>query len=417
MNVLPLSFQPSKREVDSSFELYIKRLKEPDPLTTEHINDLYLTLFQSSGESKTSDCLFDKTHSLSSVAYRLYRAVFFGKMKEETNLSTNEGKYVIDKETNMVLFFAKGPHLKENLGVQKNEAIEREHLYYLLDQGRFAGVPATFHVKKSLSERYSFNWYVENCYWLSNRQFAEKKVSLRKCVIHQFRTVNMDPSIPNILVPQGGSDAFPIDGGYCLPSSLSDERRPFSIPTDQPLVEKPYLDEPFTEEELLYIQNINIENDKELISNHLKKGYKIQSVLKIFEVANRILKKATEEQLKKAPNEVSITLHDICHIRDLRSNKNFPRKSIFEYILEGLNEDDIVKRIDFTFSEIRRIKTAILMNDNKTPEKLALELLETFDKTNFVMKKLAAYYIFGEKVYYEYLEGQETEIKTLLKSI
>lgn len=395
----------------SQVENYNTRLRESSSITSEEIKELYTEL--ATKEAETTEVAFDKSHTLHSVVERLYRAVFFGE-EISCDISTTGACKIVDRETRKVLIYSKSRFLQENFSVPDDGAIEREHLYYLLDKDNFAGVPPTFRVAITSNKIRSFNWFVENCEWWYGYS-EEKKPSLRKCVIHQFRTVNMDPSSPNLLSVRGSNSVFPIDGGYCLPYDLSPKRNSFSVVNYPPLVDQPFLDTPFTEEECNYIGNINIEEDEKLIRSHVKED-QITKILKIFRVANLLLKKAAEQSQGKPG--VAITLHDLCNIRDLRSFHKSPKTSLFEYILESRDEGDTISRIDFVFNEIIRIKTIIYKDDRTDLKELTLNLFATIDEKNLALRKIAAYYVLGGDNCYKATFAREvSEFKSQLLKI
>lgn len=353
----------------------VYRLKEPQAITPGEIARFRNIL----AYSKDKDFLFDDDHTLDATINRLYRAVFFYKT-EKCDLSTNGAEIIKDSKTGETLFYAKSFWLFEDLGVPQNGSVGREHLYYLLDRG-FAKVPPAFRVDMPKLGIRSFHWYKNDCKWWDDRNITGK-VSLRKCFIHQYRTVNMDPSSPNLLTARGSDESFvfPIDGGYTLPERFHSRREPFSIGNHVPLREKPYLDEPFSEEEKTYIESIDLEKDKELVTKHCMPS---QPVLKIFEVANLLLKKAAEGK-----GEIGITLHDLRSIREIREFSP-PSKSLFEQILESQN---IIERIDKVFQQIIEIKTVILSSESDL-EGLKEELLSKTEDIS--LKAIVNYYAFG----------------------
>lgn len=396
----------------SLMENYITRLRDPSPITCEEIKHLYMATITPK-EVETTEVLFDQSHTLRLVIERLYKAVFFGD-EILCDLSTTGACKVSDKLTKQVLFYSKMCFLPENFSVTDNGAIGREHLYYLLDRRNFAGVPPTFRVALTVSKIRSFNWFVENCNWWHGYS-EEREHSLRKCVIHQFRTVNMDPSSPNLLIVRGSNSVFPIDGGYCLPYAISPKRNSFSVANHPPLVDQPFLDTPFTEEECRYIGNINLDEDENLISSHLKED-QMPMILKIFRVANLLLKKAAEQSQQKPA--VCVTLHDLCNIRDLRSFHKLPKTSLFEHILLAADESDMISRIDGVFNEIIRIKTIIYKDDRTDLEQLTLNVFKTIDEKNLALRKIAAYYVLGGDISHKATFAKdESEFKSELLKI
>lgn len=401
--------------MDSSQSLslfYIKeRLKEPEPITAEEIKQ-YNDFISKSSES---NFLFDKTHTLQAVVQRLFQANITKPTEDFCEISSNGATKILDR-SGRILFYSKPSCLSENLGVPKNEPVEREHLYYLLDHGNFAGVPPAFRVKV-YDEIRSLHWFINNCQSFFDYPL-ERKSAARRCFIHQFRTVNMDPSSFNILIPKNDNAAIiPIDGGYSLPFNLTCNIS-FDIADNPPLKQNPYLSGPFTNEELEYIEHIDIESDIELIKKHFGKrpassAEKDQKIFKIFRTANQILKIAADEFKKVSPENISITLHDICKIRDIDIFSEFKSISLFQTILEAENS---IEKIHEIFSEILEIKKEILNDNENTPKNLALNCI---NKTkNQWIKKLGALYALGKKNYSDILESkEESTLKKELKKL
>lgn len=392
----PLS--SSAPNITFSSELACKnRLLERRPITREEIKGFYTEFCQKPQAAglKTSDFLFDRSHTLISLIERLYRAVFFGR-EAECPFSTTGGVRIFDNETNETLMYSKGQMLSESLGVPLDEAIQRERLYYLLDNNGFAGVPPTLSIKLSTIKVRSFQWFKEGCEWSSNLSLLQAKASMRKCFIHQFRTVNMDPSVRNVLIPmENQSSAFPIDGGYSLPTFFSDDRRLFAGTDNRKLLEKPSFEDPFNDEELSYLKGIDIESDKKLIKNHLKNCDEVESVLSIFQTANLILKKAGERFKKEEINQPCISLQDLYIIRESRPAYNEPGTSLFDYILEPFEIGDLETRIESVFDEIIKLKMAILANQSETPEALTLKMWKSVGIKNLAMRRVVAHYVLG----------------------
>jgi hypothetical protein len=376
-----------------------QRLCDPKPLHYNQIINFHTSL---KSNHDAFNFPFDKSHTLPNLINRLHRAIF-GEEKFCDISSTGAIRF-IDKETQETLFIAKKDYLPENLGVPSSEATAREQLYYLLDYEGFAGVPPTLRVEMMGSRVLSFQWFKMDTKWWDERRIPERKASLRRCAIHQFRTANMDPSRPNIIIPRNDSGvAFPVDGGYCLPYTIKTNRQPYDTVDDVPLADKPYFDEPFTEEEKSYIRKIDIDKDQELIKTHLQDGFRIHDVLRIFRGANLMLKHAIDSS--------SITLHDICSMINVYSaiqpNSN---ESLFECIVngkdDGLNDHAIEKRICEVFKEVASIKTKIYAHGREDAEQFTIDMLNTIDKNKPALRKVTAIYILGKNRFYASTNSQ-----------
>lgn len=375
-------------------DFIIERFRSPISITIDEIKKWH-------EEGVSPDVVFDKKYTLNEVIHRLYRATNTGQQKFCVD-STNGAFEILDEKTQKCLFIDKSGSLSADLGIRKNKGIAREHLYYLLDNEGFAGVPPTFYV--SIEEReHSFCWYRSNCSWWDGLRTEENKAALRKCLIHQFRTVNVDPGHRNILVRKGSNTVFPIDGGHSLPTTLG-KGFPFAIPDSVSLLAKPYLNTPFTEEEKAYIEKIDIEKDEALIRGYFKRPD--LNVLKIFHVANLLLKKAIETS--------QITLHDLCNIRDLKAYQGDRVTILFEQIMES-DLNDVTKRIDSLFQDIIQIKEKILTSED-SPECTCEQLLTTIDPDNYPLRKLAVVYCLGKEGY-ETHRKEKTPFGELLKRV
>lgn len=384
----------------------IARLKQPTPLTLDEIQAF---------PEVDPKIPFDRTHSLQAVIQRLKRAAFHSR-EEVCPLSSNGARKVIDTETGAVLFYAKSGSLHENFGVPRGGAVEREHLYYLLDHKGFAGVLPTFRVQYR-----SFTWYKENCWhWWKTEKHAENKVALRKCTLHQIRTVNLDPTSPNILVPQEDRNhPFPIDGGYSLPQDLSEKKHDFTVAEDSPaLIEKPFLDEPFTPEEIAYVERIDLKEDQKLVDTHLKWLDSKPPVLKIFTAAICTLKIAVEQCKKASPQAVQITLHDLCALRMYYArNQGCNNTCLLEQIASESDKENMLRRTEALFQEILKIKQTVIDNGNAPNEPLALRLLNTLPQNNFALLNLAAIYALGVKKFYQISRESNCELSKRLRQI
>ncbi len=394
----------SMRAVD--YSAVCERLRSPETLKLEDIEELRR-------EVVNADVAFDKHHKLKDVVDRLHRAVTNSKCEKCSEyLSSNDAEMVIDGKTHQTLFIAKYNYLSQGrqFCVPESQAVAREHLYYLLDRNNFAGVPPTFRVfLNSLNQ--SLNLYCEShesvtC--ASSEHQMKLGIHLRRCFIHQFRTVNMDPSSGNILIPSNREilNAFPIDGGYCLPERFSKSRLSFDL-VSHSLNDHIFYDEQFSEEEKAYIENIDIGADKKLIGNHipLLEG----ESLKIFEVANKILKAAVAFEKRSNSGDVVISLRDLSIIWNERDPQNL-EVSLFEFILSS-KEKSVEERIDKVFKDIIGMKRFIQENKMKGPEEI-IDGLHRMHRGNMhegLLRKVSFVYALGYVQYYRLLERKSDD--------
>lgn len=305
------------------------------------------------------------------IVDKLFRAVNNEKsIWVRSPLGSRGASLVKDAHTEEILFIVKKTDDRPNKGgFNRSEKpsnfgiseetdeglIEREKLYYDLDRDGFAGVPLT--ILMSLKGIYcSFQVYIQHIALLSHLNNASKQVlkpSLRRCTIHQIRTVNMDPNSDNVLIksitPNG---AIPVDGGFSLPFKISNCKA-----TE---FDSSFLDEPFHDEEIEYIQKIDLDSDSSLIKSALDEEIEtINCTIKIFRAANLILKKAIEYNGE-------ITLHDVVAIR---------KRSFFAYIVAGADEEDILLRINRVLNELITIKSTIQSNHAYSTELACMHAL------------------------------------------
>lgn len=364
----------------------VEKLKTSNPVNCNEIANLYAAF------KDDKSLAFDKSHTFQALICRLHQAVFSGEEKF-CDISSTGAIRLCDRATQEILFIVKSTYLPQNLGVPRGEGMPREHLYYLLDNGGFAGVPPTIPVEWTQDRKRTFQWFKENTKEWDGKRTEARKAALRRCAIHHFRTVNMDPSRPNILIPKDNpNDAFPIDGGYCLPYEISAERQNFDIMDRRCLKNKPYLDEPFSEDEKTYIREIDIQQDITLVHNYLVKGNRTHDVLRIFNTANLLLKQAADS--------FSITLHDLCSIIDINHVYPYSNNTLFQWIAEGGEENEIKARIETIFNEIIRIKSTIRAQAQENSEQCALELIKTIDQSKPALRRLACIYTLGNSKLY-----------------
>lgn len=376
------------------------RLRSPEALETEDILKIR-------EQVRDPEIHFDKNYKLKDVVERIYQALTKSRVEHfDEYSSTNGAQKVIDKSTGKVLFVSKSNILSEGrqFNVPDGKAIPREHLYYLLDRDNFAGVPPTFRVIYEFeygSLIQSFNLFVEN--QTSVNFFSLRKelnAPLRRCFIHQFRTVNMDPTSGNILIPNDrkGSTAFPIDGGYCLPKRFARGRNDFDLISRHDT--RIYFEDRFSEEEMAYIEKIDIAADKNLIRQQLPNVE--WETLTVFEVANRILKKAVVLDRKSNPGEATVSVHDLGMIWETLV-LDAPVDSFFEYILQD-QEGDVESRIDRVFSDIVRVKTTIQSCQGQPLGSIFRELIISRpEKTNYarLVRKYSYLRVHTIEQYYE----------------
>lgn len=366
-------------------------LRSPKPLAYEEVIGMKEAV-------QDGDYPFDKHYKLKDIVDRLHRAVFSSDYVPGGEYFGSNGAYkVTERVSEEILFVAKDGGLLESqeYGVPANESVCREHLYYLLDRENFAAVPPVFRVKlRSLT--YSWSLYVRT----ESRSAGDKPdLSLRRCFIHQFRTVNMDASNGNILF-SNERHFFPIDGGYSLPVQLKPRINSFGgVDNYAAFRENSVYEQRFSVEEAEYIERIDIEKDSKLISEHLPSFSRELSsdVIKIFRVANVILKLAVEFGKGRSSEENTITLHDLSSICEECGRD---RRELLYYILSG--DADVDVRVRGVFKDVIRIKDYIRENKGKGAEALTKELFAMFpEKTDYAsaLRKYSVIYVFGKRVY------------------
>lgn len=356
-----------------------KELKRSYYHNAKAVKSWHASLFP---EGNSSNFCLDDSTNLPAFVHNLFKVVVEGEgIWERAPLGSRGASFVKDPRTQQILFVVKkNSDLPETdcigrseqvsdygISLKNEEAlIERERLYYHLDSKRFAGVPKT--VLITFQRDYcSFQVYVPHIGSLNTLSLSQKefyKSSLRKCVIHQFRTVNMDPTEENVLITT--ERAIPIDGGFSLPESINQHKWGlFAIAgKSMALHTRPFLDEPFSEEEIQYIQNLNLLKDTEKIQNLLDDESK-KDIIKIFHVAHMILQEAIKF------ND-SITLHDVIAIRQV-SCSMAGHSSLFAYILKGRNETNIAHRIQVIMKKISRIKKKLKGNAQDPDQEFLIE--------------------------------------------
>lgn len=334
---------------------------------------------------------FESFNHVFNLVDKLYRAMH--KSELVPTPSGSRGAHIIeDAKTKEKLFIVKQltdkpmenglrrPEMPEDFGVPSDGVIDRERLYYELDRNRFAGVPFTILMRWNGLES-SLQLYVEDQHPLfSFTDPGELKIlapSLRKCAIHQFRTVNMDPNSTNILI--NSNCAFPIDGGFSLPYTVdSSKENSIEIAT---ILSKENLDTRFTAEEVEYIRSLDIDADVKILESSLLEETNLQTQIKIFRVANMILKEAvrcSEEDFSLGKNaNQTITLSDVLATREIYV---LNKKSLYTYALGGKNEKEILSRIDQIFDLILSLKSQ---------KEVALQGLPL---ENLLVKKLVQFY-------------------------
>jgi hypothetical protein len=121
-------------------------------------------------------------------------------------------------------------------GFVSGEAHVREVIAYVLDFGRFAGVPPTIRatlahpsfnygggtVHKKVGSLQEFVAEAEAAQDFSNSVFSDFEV--QKVALLDLKILNMDRNDLNILVKSPGRILCPIDHGFCLPDDLNINR-------------------------------------------------------------------------------------------------------------------------------------------------------------------------------------------------
>ncbi len=339
--------------------------------------------------------LLKDPRSVPSIVYKIYLTLNMDRVRLERNpMGSTGSQWVKDSQTEEILFIRKnvrnayqyedlfeGQDHPEDLGIPISDnaqaVIERERLYYELDHG-FAGVPFT--VLLAWGE-HSLQLYEKSIGLLrsikSQRDIEILKPSLRKCVIHQFRMVNMDPTHSNVLIKEiSPNGAIPIDGGYILPYKV-DRLACCSLfeiaGRNKTLHGPPFLDEKFSSEEVDYIRKIDLNADVDKLTFALSGEARVlNQIIKIFRVANMILQVAVERSQTdisngKKENE-TITLHDVVSIREI--NRDEKGATLFAYILQANDDHHLLSRIEEIMNEICLIKKTILTRSQFSQDQL-----------------------------------------------
>lgn len=366
----------------SRMDAYRKQLKER--ITQEEVQEIYEFCETVKDNEEVGRYMFDANNTLHFVAQKLYRALFFSTSEYCGEFMTSNGaRWIKDADTQETLFVYKCGQLSQwDLGV-KGFGTEREQLFYLLDRGNFSGVPPLFSVyTKSFNNSSSYSLFIENCSSLQmTRSIEESTDSLRRCFIHQFRTNMVDPWFSNILMSnRDPRKIYPIDGGYTLPHKVSQLMK-FCI-------KGKFLEGPFNQEEIRYIERLNIEDDCRLISDYLPnmKPARLEKTLNLFRAVNLILKKAVECSVSADLAGKSITLRDIKKMRTqvVESSDKPPRKvcSLIQYVANGGDRDGMNDRIVKIFKETEVLKTQQAYKYKIT--NFSIKFLKDFERTGVV---------------------------------
>jgi hypothetical protein len=297
-------------------------------------------LMSSEPLTRSDICQLHHQHPNSDIVNALYRATN-SQSFQNVSESTVGAEWIIDTQTQGRLFISKGSFLQEHrdFSVPEHGGTARERLYYLMDTNHFAGVPPTFLVKDIFTHRigtWSWQLAVQGEIKLSLPQ--DYVCSFRKCLIHQIRTVNLDPSYMNILLTSTPHTlAIPIDGGYSLPFAWKGPRDPLididstnsSLRYAGSIFARPKLEEPFSPEEITHIQNSNLEQDGALLQTFLSGEQYCSQTIRICKIANLILKEALRHS--------TITLHDVRLIYNLF----YKIKWVFAEDTKGREEGEI----------------------------------------------------------------------------
>jgi hypothetical protein len=193
------------------------------------------------------------------------------------------------------------------LNISSQTSYLRERVAYLLDENEFAGIPITtiatlssrifqpqMHVPQPLVG--SFQIYRNNCRQASkltsvlpsflvtpeSNKIPAKEV--HKMAIFDIRFLNADRHLNNFLVDENYA-IHPIDHGFILPGNASYIRYDWVYLSQS--------QEPFTEEELEYIERIDSDAD----ANILRANWIFEEAIDRMKIATRLLKMAAQEGL------------------------------------------------------------------------------------------------------------------------
>lgn len=393
----------SNQNIPSQINLHKEALEEISeqlnrvtPLVPQEIKTFYAKLFTGAIKDYAQQLLQD-AYSIPSLIDKLHRAFCCAIKKQYVDISSTGAQWALDQQTNEKLFILKYSYLQEHnrFGVPITGGCVRERLYYRLDTQHFAGVPPTFRVKINANMTVSAQLFVEGRSIVliigNNAEQNLYRASIRKCIIHQFRAVNMDPSAQNVLIiSQPEAAAIPVDGGYSLPFQVNGSERFIRLDYDLQkrcelgsLFDSPFFEEPFYQEEIDYIENINFQRDNELLNSYLSGEANYKSTIRICQIANQILKKAVGVSLndKQQNKEVTITLNDLSIIRE--------SQSIFKWIIQAKDESEIDQRIEQIFNCLCLMKAAVVAHrkdvvddqnfvKSEKLEDLAIEMISQF---------------------------------------
>jgi len=221
-------------------------------------------------------------------------------------------------------------------GTLPGEGACREFAAYLLDHQNLATVPPTAMVclKQTSNKKYaSVDWhgtqgkrgsiqmfvpYEADCEEMGISQFRKHEV--HKIALLDIRLANTDRNGSNVLVRRKQGEAewslVPIDHGYCLPGSLSD------ISFDW--IYWPQASEPFDQEMLDYIQDLDVNKDLAKLASH---GIKLRPECQlVFRVCNLLLQLGVK---------IGLTAHDLGSI--------MCRQTMQQSILEKLSHQVLKK--------------------------------------------------------------------------
>ncbi|KAL3653630.1 Phosphatidylinositol 4-kinase gamma 3 [Castilleja foliolosa] len=176
-----------------------------------------------------------------------------------------------------------------------------------VDEKGFAGVPPTvivkcqhsgfhysegFNMKDGFDKFGSLQMFMKNCGSCEDvgpRAFPVSEV--HKICVLDIRLANADRHAGNILISKDGEDGqivlIPIDHGYCMPENFEDCTFEWLY--------WPQARQPFTPEEIAYINSLDAEKDIELLKFY---GWDVpQSCARVFRISTMLLKKGAERGL------------------------------------------------------------------------------------------------------------------------
>lgn len=253
--------------------------------------------------------------------------------------------------------------IKERTGIPADQGYMREILAYKLDED-FAKIPCTHKMtiesKKNENNPYdegdvgSFQKFIKDAKSLSSLKPQERRLLLREDIqrmaLQDLRMLNADRHLGNVLVDENNR-LIPIDHGLCFPGNA--RRLVFGWMT---LSQSRW---PLSPEDLKYIKDINLDEDRAL----MKKKYLSNDAIERALLATMLLKKGAEAGL--SPYQIGqimltgdqVMEQNVWHTR-------WKKESYFETEIckKVLNENQLLEDV------IDRIITSYKNNHNITEE-------------------------------------------------